>query len=498
MTFDSQAQIERMGSLYGEPRPVEHLRVPPQSVEAERAVLGGLMISGESWPLVSDTLTEADFYRREHQLVWRGIEALANAGKPFDVVTLGEWFESQGLAGEVANGAYLLDLSQAVHSAANIRAHADIVADMSARRKLISAGTDMVNDGFQPEGRELSELLASASQRLAELQPAQRGGLRRASESLSAWFERFTRLYERGDRMTGMPTPWKGINAVTHGLQPETLYLFAGRPSMGKSVLGLNLALFAAMRGHTTGLFSLEMSTFDCHNRNIASLSGVPHDWIAAPVKVDEESVNGEEDYSSRMHRALRDIKAAPLYIDDTPSLTVRQFEARARRMHHRQPLDLLVVDHIHDFRIDPKLSRFEYGAIAQAGKNLAKEWGIPVVMLAQLNRNVTGRTDKRPTLADLRESGELEQKGDVIGFLHREDYYDSPEHKTHLQGVVEFHFAKGRNIRAGERVNLKNRFDVMRLDDWEGPIPQAPEHEPRRRGFKGSRGMGRAAGESA
>lgn len=494
MTLEARAEVERLGALYGEPSPAEGLRIPPQSLEAERAVLGGLMLSGESWPLVSDTLAESDFYRREHQLAWRGIESLANAGKPFDVVTLGEWFESQGLAGEVANGAYLLDLSQAVHSAANIRAHADIVADMSARRKLISAGTDMVNDGFQPEGRELSELLASASQRLAELQPAQRGGLRKASESLQSWFEGFSRRYERGDRLTGMPTPWKGINAVTHGLQPSTLYLFAGRPSMGKSVLGLNLALFAAMRGHTVGLFSLEMSTDDCHNRNIASLSDIPHDWIAAP----DPAAEPEDGYSGAMHRAVRDIKGAPLYIDDTPSLTVRQFEARARRMHHRQPLELLVVDHIHDFRIDPKLSRFELGAIAQAGKNLAKEWGIPVVMLAQLNRNVTGRTDKRPTLADLRESGELEQKGDVIGFLHREDYYDSPEHKTHLQGVVEFHFAKGRNIRAGERVNLRNRFDVMRLDDWEGEFPEAPEYQPRKRGFSGSRGMGRASGESA
>ena len=493
MTFDAQAEITRMGALYGEPSGPQP-RIPPQSVEAEQAVLGGLMLSGEAWPLVSDVLAEADFYRRDHQLVWRGVEALAHAGKPFDVVTLGEWFESQGLAGEVAGGSYLFELSRAVHSAANIRAHADIVADMAARRRMIEAGTAMVNDGFQPEGRELSELLASASQRLAELQPAQRGGLRKASETLQGWFDGFTRRYSQGDRMTGMPTPWKRINEVTHGLQPSTLYLFAGRPSMGKSVLGLNLALFAAMRGHTVGLFSLEMSMDDCHTRNVASLTDIPHDWLAAPNPDDEP----DEGYTSRMGVGIRDIKSAPLYIDDTPSLTVRQFEARARRMHHRQPLELLVVDHIHDFRIDPKLSRFELGAIAQAGKNLAKEWGIPVVMLAQLNRNVTGRTDKRPTLADLRESGELEQKGDVIGFLHREDYYDSPESKTHLQGVVEFHFAKGRNIRAGERVNLRNRFDVMRLDDWEGAFPEAPEYQPARRGFRGSPGRGRAAGEGA
>lgn len=459
------------------------VRMPPQAIEAERSVLGGLMLSPEAWPVVSDMLSEADFYRRGHALVWRGIEALATAGKPFDVVTLGEWFESQGLAGEVENGAYLVELAQSVHSAANIQTHAEIVADMAARRGLIAAGTEMVNDGFQPEGRELQELLASASQRLSELQPAQRGGLQKAGDSLAPWFNRFTRLYERGDRLTGMPTPWAAINALTHGLQPATLYLIAARPSMGKSVMGLNLAIFAALRGHTTGVFSLEMSADDCHNRNIAALSGIPHDWIAAPNPDDDDG------YITRMNQAIKDIKNAPLFIDETPSLTVRQFEARARRMHQRHPLELLVIDHIHDFRIDAKLARFEYGAIAQTGKNLAKEWGIPVVMLAQLNRNVTGRADRRPTLADLRESGELEQKGDVIGFLHREDYYDSPEHRTHLQGVVEFHIAKGRNIRAGERVNLRNRFDLMRLDDWDGPLPVAPEVErPRRRGFGGTR----------
>src|SRR5690606_11772706 len=157
---------------------------------------------------------------------------------------------------------------------------------------------------------------------------------------------------------------------------------------------------FAALRGQTVGLFSLEMSVFDCHNRNVSALSGVPHDWLVSPDK------SADDEYSTRMMPAIRDLKGAQLFIDDTASLTVRQFEARARRMHQRQPLDLLVVDHIPDFRIDPKLARFEYGAIAQAGKNLAKEWGIPVVMLAQLNRNVTGRSDKRPTLGDLRESG--------------------------------------------------------------------------------------------
>lgn len=479
------AAVDRMAALYGEPRSdsgADQLRVPPQSVKAEQDVLGGLMLRAEAWPLVCDLLTDADFYRRDHQLIWRAIAELADKSQPFDAVTMGEWFESQGLADMVAGGAYLVELASNTASAANIVAHAEIVGEKSRLRQMIGLGTDLVNDGFQPEGRTFAEILSGAQARMVELQPAQRGGLQHVGESLPGWFERFCRRYEDGRPLTGLPTPWAEFNRVTHGLQPSTLYLIAARPSMGKSVVGLNLALFTALRGKTTGVFSLEMSRDDCHNRNVASLAGVPHDFLVAPRKDADDA----DIYSTRMTPAISSIRKAPLYIDDTPSLTVRQFEARARRMHQRQPLDVLVIDHVHDFAIDPKLARFEYGQIVQVCKNLAKEWAIPVVALAQLNRNVTGRGDKRPTLADLRESGELEQKGDVIVFLHREDYYDSPDSKTHLQGVLEMHFAKGRNVRAGERINLRHRFDEMRIEDWEGDFPQAPKAEPKSRRWGG------------
>lgn len=458
---------------------VEQLRVPPQSVPAEQSVLGGLMLRPEAWPLVSDLLTDVDFYRRDHQLIYRAIRELAEKGRPYDAVTLGEWFESAGQAEQVAGGAYLVELVTTTPSAANITAYAEIVGDKARLRRMIELGTDLVNDGFQPDGRSVAEILTGAQQRMAELQPAQRGGLQHVSESLPGWFDRFTCRYDNNRALTGLPTPWSEFNRVTHGLQPATLYLLAARPSMGKSVAGLNLALFTALRGKTTGVFSLEMSRDSCHNRNVASLARIPHDWVLAPTHEADEG----DLYTPRMVEALAQIKAAPLYLDDTPSLSVRQFEARARRMHQRHKLEVLVVDHLHDFAIDPKLARHEYGAIAQVCKNLAKEWHIPVVALGQLNRNVTGRADRRPTLADLRESGELEQKGDVIVFLHREDYYDD---STHLRGVLEMHFAKGRDIRAGERITLLHRFDEMRIEDWDGPLPIAPKVPPSRVGFAG------------
>ena len=487
----AREQIDRMTALYapnrlrGEDARVDHLRVPPHSVDAEQAVVGGLLLSPDAWHRVADVLTADDFYRRDHARIFRAIADAAERGKSFDAVTLAD-----ALAGDEGLPGYVYELASNTASAANIGAYAEIVADKARLRKLIEVGTDIVNGGFQPEGRESAELLAEAAQRIGELQPTQGGGLRKAAETLRGWYERFTERYAAGQRMTGLPTPWSEFNRVTHGLQPSTLYLLAARPSMGKSIAGLQLAMFTALRGKTVGLFSLEMSTDDCHNRMIAALSDVPHDFLIAP------SADEDDDYTARMTPVIRDLQAAPLFIDDTADLTVRQFEARARRMHLRNPLDLIVVDHIHDFRIDPKLARFEYGQVAQVCKRLAKEWRIPVVALAQLNRRVSTATEKRPTLADLRESGEIEQKGDVIVFLHREDYYDTPTHKTHLQGVVEMHFAKGRNIRAGERINLRNRFDVMRMDDWEGEFPSEPKAESRSawRGYGSGNYRSRAA----
>lgn len=466
--------------LYGDSR-IEQLRVPPHSLEAEQAVLGGLLLVPEAWAQVADVLTAGDFYRRDHARIWQAIADLAEQRKVADVVTVGEV-----LAGnDEVDAGYLFDLVSGTGSAANITAYAEIVRDKAGMRKLIDVGTGIVNDGFQPDGRDFAELLNGVSQRVGELQPTQRGGMRKASETLPAWFRQFEDRYQNGIRMTGLPTPWSELNDATHGLQPSTLYLLAGRPSMGKSIAGLSLAMFNALRGKTTGFFSLEMSAEECHARNVSSLANVPHDWVIAP------SEDTEDGYLTRMTPAIRDLNLAPLFIDDTAGITVRQFEARARRMHMRNPLDLLVIDHIHDFKIDPKLARFEYGQIAQTAKNLAKEWKIPVVALAQLNRCVSSKSEKRPTLADLRESGELEQKADVVLFLHREDYYDTPSHKTHLQGIVEMHIAKGRNIRAGSRIYLRNRFDCMRMEDWEGALPQEPVEPKRERGFGQKFGRG-------
>lgn len=454
---------------FHEPEP---LRVPPQAVEAEQSVLGALMMANDALPKVADWLAPEDFYRRDHALIYRAICELAESRKPFDAVTVGEWFEAQGLSEQVAGGAYLVELQTSAYSSANVVAYAEIVREKSALRRVIEIGTEMVNSGFQPEGRSSAEIVADSSRALVEMKGNPRaGGLMPASAGLNDWFEDLQRRYEGGGAMTGLPYPWAEVNRVTHGLQDGELTIIAGRPSMGKSIAGLNLALMNSLRGVNVAYVSLEMTTRQINRRCISSLSSVPHDWLLAP---DRE----QESYWPLVSDAVRQMKASSLLVDDSSGLTAVQIAARLRRAHMRKPLQLIVLDHMHDVRLPGKRdARFEVGDIAGMGKDLAKEFGCPAVWLAQLNRGLENRADKRPTMADLRESGEIEQKADVIWFLYREDYYQRNTPGWQRQHAVELILGKGRDLNVeAANVTLRAEFDCMRMSDWDvarhGPIP--------------------------
>jgi len=453
-------------------REPEPLRVPPQAVEAEKSVLGALMLANDTLPKVADWLAPEDFYRRDHGLIYRAICEQAEARKPFDAVTLCDWFEAQGLADQVDGGGYLIELASAAFSAANLVAYAEIVREKAVLRKLIDIGTEIVNDGFQPNGKGTDEIVADASRALVELKGNPRaGGLLPASAGLNDWFEDLQRRYDGGGAMTGLPYPWAEVNRVTHGLQAGELTIIAGRPSMGKSIAGLNLALMNALRGTNVAYVSLEMTTRQVNRRCIASLASVPHDWLLAP---DRE----QESYWPLVSDAVRQMKAASLLVDDSSGLTAVQIAARLRRAHMHKPLQLIVLDHMHDVRLPGKRdARFEVGEIAEMGKHLAKEFGCPSVWLAQLNRGLENRADKRPTMADLRESGEIEQKADVIWFLYREDYYQRNTPGWQRQHAVELILGKGRDLNVEDaNVILRAEFEFMRMSDWDwerhGPIP--------------------------
>lgn len=445
----------------------EDSRPLPQSIEAEQAVLGGLMLAPTALANVSDWLKPEDFIRWDHRQIYAAILDLAEKKKPFDPVTMGEWFEAQGQAEVVGHGAYLIQISAATPSAANITAYAEIVKDKAALREGIEIGAKLIESCYRPEGRDTIEIVADASRALVELKgDPKAGGLVAASSGLNDWFNDLQERYNSGNKLTGIPYPWKDVNDVTHGLQPGELTIVAARPSMGKSIMGLNLAMFSALRELHTAVFSLEMTQRQINRRNISSLSGVPHEWLLAPDKEHEE-------YWSRVTAAIQRLRNAPLMVDDQAGVRTEQIVARARRAHMKRPIKLLVLDHMHDVALPGKKeARHEIGDIAAAGKMLAKEFDCPAVFLAQLNRSCESRTDKRPVMADLRESGDIEQKADAIWFLYREDYYQRNKPGYEPQHDVELILGKGRDLRVGAPVILREQFDVMALRDWEGPRP--------------------------
>jgi replicative DNA helicase len=453
------------------PAGVEMLRVPPHRIDAEQAVLGALMLDPSSLTKVSDWLSAEDFYRKDHQLIYRAICGLVERGTAVDSLTISDWFDANGLSEMLQGGStYLIELDNNTASAATIVSHAEIVVEASRRRALIDAGTQLTEGAYKP-GSDSQHLIAETMHGLSQMQASKlRGGLESVKGAMKRMHAELMARYQRGPGLLGMPWPWKDLNDCTKGLRDGVLYIVGARPSMGKSVFGLQVALFTALRGENAAFFSVEMGAEECMARAVACVGELPHEWVENPAKDDPDA----EWYWSKLERSTAQILEAPLLIDETPGLTVEQFMARARRAHLQKPLRLIVLDHMHDMTLDPKReTRHELGRIAQAGKTLAKELRCPVILLAQLSRASATRSDKRPTMTDLRESGEIEQKADVILFLHREDYYD---HDTHLKGVVEVIPAKGRNIRIDGPISLQNTFSEMRLQDWIGPLPVAPE----------------------
>ena len=459
------------------PTEISTLRIPPHDVNAEQAVLGALMIDPSSLAKISDWLTENDFYRVDHRMIYRAVTTLIDRRSPVDTVTMMDWFESAGLADSIGGSTYLIELNEATASAASIVAYAEIVLQKSRLRSAIEVGTRLVESAWG-RGGDAEQVIGVATHDLAQLQASKlRGGLEPAKIGMKRMQTELMERYQHPG-LIGQPWPWMELNKLTNGLRDAVVYIVAGRPSMGKSVMGLQVAINNALNGNNTAFFSVEMSADECMARGVACVGEIPHEWVESPNDKDIDA----DLYWPRLASATEQIVNAPLLIDETPDISIVQLMARARRAHMQKPLRLIVVDHMHDMHIDPKQARFDYGQIVQGGKTLAKEFRCPVIILAQLNRGNATRGDKRPTLVDLRESGEIEQKADVVLFLHREDYYDK---NTHMKGVVEVIPAKGRNIKTGDAILLKNEFSQMRMADWTDAWPEAPESAR-----KGRRGL--------
>jgi replicative DNA helicase len=378
------------------------LRLPPHSIEAEQSVLGGLMLDSAAWDQVADRVRAEDFYRNDHRLIFEAVAGLIERSQPCDAVTLSGHLESQGLLDQVGGLSYLGSLARDTPTAANIRAYADIVRERSVLRQLITAGNLIVGSALEPEGREAREIVDDAERAVFEIAEAgSRGkaGFRTVKSILPEVVNRIDELYHSDGKMTGIPTGFKQLDDMTSGLQPGDLIIVAGRPSMGKTTLAVNIAENAALGSNkAAAIFSMEMSAESLTLRMISSLGRINQGSL--------RSGRLHEDDWPRIDSAMTQLGNARIFIDETPALTPTEIRARARRLKRERGLDLIVVDYLQLMQVaGTKENRAtEISEISRSLKALAKELKVPVIALSQLNRGVEQRQEKRPVMSDLRE----------------------------------------------------------------------------------------------
>ena len=380
------------------------LRVPPHSVEAEQAVLGGLLLDNSTWDTVADRLRAEDFYRRDHQVIFEAIAELSARSEPSDAVTLAEYLSAKGQADESGGLGYLAGLARDTPTAANIRAYADIVRERSLLRQLIRVSGEVAASAYGSEGRSAADLVDEAERRvfaIAEQGRRQGSGFVPLRDVLGAAIDRLDLLHQSQGQLTGISSGYNELDRMTAGLQPGDLVIVAGRPSMGKTTLALNIAEHAAIaQGRAVAVFSMEMSREQLAFRMISSIGRVDQGHMRT-------GMFGDEDWA-RINSAIAQMKTAPLYIDDSGSLTPTEVRARARRLarERKDGLGLIVVDYLQLMQVaGTKENRAtEISEISRSLKALAKELKVPVIALSQLNRSVEQRTDKKPVMSDLRE----------------------------------------------------------------------------------------------
>ncbi len=425
----------------------DSLKVPPHSIEAEQSVLGGLMLDNEAWLQVVERVIEGDFYRRDHSEIFRAIEALANDGKPYDVVTLAEWLQQNEQLETIGGLQYLAQLSENTPSAANIAAYADIVRERSVLRSLVRIGTDIADSGYRTEGRSADELLDSAERMvfaIAERESRGKRGFRRVKDLLVDALDRIDLLFQRDNPITGVATGFYEVDTMTSGLQPADLVIVAGRPSMGKTAFAVNIAQHAAIKESLpVAMFSMEMPSEQLAMRMLSSLG-----------RIDQHKIRtgklGDDDWP-RLTHAVGILSEVNMYIDDTPALSPGELRTRCRRLAREHGLGLVVVDYLQLMQVHgSKENRAtEISEISRSLKALAKELNVPVMALSQLNRSLEQRQDKRPVMSDLRESGAIEQDADVIMFIYRDEVYDEDSVD---KGIAEIIIGKQRNGPIGTR----------------------------------------------
>jgi replicative DNA helicase len=419
----------------------DRVKVPPHSLDAEQSVLGGLMLDNRAWDNVADRLLETDFYRNEHKLIFRVMARLVEQSKPLDVLTVAESLRELHELEQVGGEVYLFELANNTPSAANITAYADIVRERSVLRRLIAAASDIAENAFNPQGRSITELLDNAERSVFSIseQGSRGDGPVNIKQYLAKTMDRIDTLFHSSTPITGMPTGYHDLDDMTSGLQPSDLVIIAGRPSMGKTTLAMNIAENVAIKSRAPVLiFSMEMPGESIVMRFLSSLCRIDQLRIRTGKLADEDW--------PRISSTVSMLSDAPLFIDDTAGLSPAEMRARARRLakEHGQ-LGLIVVDYLQLMQVpgNNENRTAEISEISRSLKGLAKELSVPVIALSQLNRGLEQRADKRPVMSDLRESGAIEQDADLIVFIYRDEVYNE---NTPDKGTAEIIIAKQRN----------------------------------------------------
>ncbi|GMQ83317.1 MAG: replicative DNA helicase [Gammaproteobacteria bacterium] len=440
-------------------------KVPPHSIQAEQSLLGGLLLDNRAWDQIADLVCEADFYRRDHRMIFTASGTLIERGDPCDVLTLSNWLDAQGQLNDVGGLAYLGTLAKDTPSAANICAYAKIVRENSVLRQLAEIGTEIANSAYFTEGRDSPALLDHAEQlifRIAEQGNSRGPGFASIKDLLTKAVDRIDALFHQDNPLTGIATGFTDIDDMTAGLQASDLIIVAGRPSMGKTTFAMNIAEHAAIKdGLPVAVFSMEMPGEQLAMRLMSSLG-----------RIDQTKVRTgklDDDDWPRLTSAVSILSAAPLFIDDTPALSPTELRARARRLKREHNLGLIIIDYLQLMQVpgNKENRTGEISEISRSLKALAKELNVPVIALSQLNRALEQRPNKRPVMSDLRESGAIEQDADVIMFIYRDEVYDedSPD-----KGTAEIIISKQRNGPIGIRrltfLGKHTRFENFTASD--------------------------------
>ncbi len=443
---------------------VSDLKIPPHAIEAEKAVIGGLLLVASAWDKVAGKISEQDFYQKNHRNIFKAIAFLHENQMACDVVTVSDWLEAHQLTEQSGGLEYLADLAASTPGASNVEAYAGIVREKSVLRQLIQIGNELAEKAFNPESQSADELIEEAEKLVFQIREQtlkSKSGFHDIKDVLKEAIESIEELAENDNEITGLPYGWLDLDRKTSGLHRSDLVIVAGRPAMGKTSFAMNIAERAAVKGSTVAIFSMEMAAHQLVMRMFSSLSGINQGDLKKGKLTDTDW--------PKLGQSAALLRESKLFIDDQPALSPNEIMSRCRRLKNREGLDLIVIDYLQLMQVKGKTENraTEISEISRNLKAMAKELDVPVIALSQLNRSLEQRPNKRPVMSDLRESGAIEQDADLIIFIYRDEVYNADSQD---RGKAEIIIGKHRNGSIGT-VPLTFQGQYTRFDNYQNDI---------------------------